>query len=118
VTILKAGEFKTSDYRKAIPDHVKIQVVLNELREAAFLGVPCWLLDAEVDATDLRFDHRPPLQDRDYDADAGDFIPPQNDPTHLEVLRSKPRRPSPPRAPTPGTGRTIATCRAPRPSTI
>jgi hypothetical protein len=35
---------------------------------------------------ELNFDHRPPLCDRPYDTVAGDFIPPQNDPNHIDAI--------------------------------
>ncbi|NEV75537.1 hypothetical protein DYI24_00380 [Rhodopseudomonas sp. BR0C11] len=59
--ILPAGSFRVSDYRKTIPERVKREVI----------------------ARDHDFDHRPPLCDRDYDTEAGDFIPPQHDPAHI-----------------------------------
>jgi hypothetical protein len=87
--ILLAGSFRVSDYRKAIPCAVKLQVLLNFFCDAVIFGgnIPSW------EATELQFDHRPPLCDRDYDTVDGDFIPRQNDPrcivvesiaTHLE----------------------------------
>jgi hypothetical protein len=59
--ILKAGSFRVSDYRKPIPAKVKQAVIARE----------------------FDFDHEPALVNRDYDTEAGDFIPPQNDPKHL-----------------------------------
>lgn len=61
MTILPAGTFRVSDYRKPVPESVKRDVV----------------------ARDYDFDHRPPLCDRPYDTEARDFIPPQNDPAHI-----------------------------------
>lgn len=61
MTILPAGTFRVSDYRKPIPEKVKRAVI----------------------ARDHDFDHRPPLCDRDYDTEAGDFIPPQHDPNYI-----------------------------------
>lgn len=77
--ILPAGSFRVQDYRKAIPDWVKVQVILNLVE--AHLGLP------SLDARELQFDHRPPLIARDYDTNAGDFIPPQNDPDYIFALR-------------------------------
>lgn len=83
--ILPVGTFNVSDYRKAIPCRVKLQVVLD------YIGnMPC---DSEVtmpswDAADLEFDHDPALSFREYDTHAGDFIPAQHDPKFL-VLRGK-----------------------------
>lgn len=59
--ILPPGSFKVSDYRKSIPNKVKLAVI----------------------ARDYDFDHRPPLCERPYDTEAGDFIPPQNDPNFI-----------------------------------
>lgn len=65
MTILQPGTFKTSDYRKPIPNKVKLAVV----------------------ARDFDVDHRPPLNARPYDTEAGDFIPPQHAPEFLEVVK-------------------------------
>lgn len=77
--ILPAGSFRVQDFRKAIPDWVKVQVILNLVE--AHLGLP------SLDARELQFDHRPPLSAREYDTHAGDFIPPQNDPDYIFALR-------------------------------
>ena len=37
----------------------------------------------------MRFDHRPPLEVRPYDTEVGDFIPPQNDPQHIEAITAE-----------------------------
>jgi hypothetical protein len=67
VTILQPGTFRVSDYRKSIPNKVKLQVI----------------------ARDHDFDHRPPLCDRPFDTELNDFVPPQNDPDHLfAILRA------------------------------
>ena len=64
--ILQPGEFNVSDYRKPIPNRVKLKVAARE----------------------HEFDHRPPLCDRPYDTEAQDFIPPQHDPEHIEMIRA------------------------------
>jgi len=55
--ILKPGTFRVSDYRRPIPAAVERAVRKR-----------------------YQLDHRPPLAERPYDTDAGDFIPPQHDP--------------------------------------
>jgi hypothetical protein len=65
MTVLKAGTFKVSDFRKPIPNKVKLEVVARE----------------------FDFDHDPALVNRDYDTEAGDFIPPQNDPKKITARR-------------------------------
>ena len=82
MSILAAGSFRVSDYRKAIPDWVKVVCAIR--------AYPTWVegpLEAWVRS--LRYDHRPPLQDRPYNVDKGDFIPPQNDPDHIEAIHIK-----------------------------
>lgn len=63
MTILAPGSFKVSDFRKAISAPTE-----REVRKR------------------YQLDHRPALTDRPYDTDAGDFIPPQNDPTFIELI--------------------------------
>jgi hypothetical protein len=65
VAILRAGTFKVSDFRKPIPNRVKLEVIARE----------------------FDFDHDPALVNRDYDTEAGDFIPPQNDPKKITARR-------------------------------
>jgi hypothetical protein len=65
MTILKAGSFRVADYRKTIAAKVKQAVIARE----------------------FDFDHDPALVNRDYDTEAGDFIPPQNDPKHIIARR-------------------------------
>jgi hypothetical protein len=64
--ILKPGTFRVSDYRKPIPNKVKLAVM----------------------ARDYDADHDPALAFRPFDTEAGDFIPPQHSAEHL-VLRRK-----------------------------
>jgi hypothetical protein len=61
--ILQPGSFSVADYRKDIDAATKKAVLKR-----------------------YQFDHRPPLQDRPYDTDAGDFIPPQLDPVYIEAI--------------------------------
>jgi hypothetical protein len=63
--IFKAGKFRVSDYRRAIPHKVKLAVIARE----------------------FEFDHDPALLNRDYDSTAGDFIPPQHDPQYIVPRR-------------------------------
>jgi hypothetical protein len=84
-TILLAGSFKTSDYRKAIPCAVKLQVLLNHVYAIDKVPAKIGLLVPSWQASDLQFDHRPPLCERDYDTRDGDFIPRQNDPAYIVV---------------------------------
>lgn len=88
--ILDPGTFKTSDYRKAIPDWVKVAAAIRLFASKHLLGVDGVLrvtADSEIliefPVRDLQYDHRPPLNSRPYDTRAGDFIPPQNDPQHI-----------------------------------
>lgn len=67
---------RTKDRRKAIPVGVKLQCALTALAEA--LG-----LDSD---TRFEFDHTPALGLRDWDEEAGDYQPPQNDP-HFIICR-------------------------------
>lgn len=83
MSILSAGSFKTSDYRKAIPDWVKIVCAIRAM-ERNNMGPDD--LDLIAWVRSLRMDHRPPLQDRDYDLDTKDFIPGQNDPDYIEAI--------------------------------
>jgi hypothetical protein len=53
-----------------------------EYVRAIYPVVPSYNVD------ELEFDHDPALNVRDYDTEAGDFVPPQNDPAFL-VLRAK-----------------------------
>lgn len=71
MTILRAGTFKVSDYRKNIPAMTKVACVLNQDGRCS-----CGL---KLTPDGTQFDHKPALTYRDYDTEAGDFIPPQND---------------------------------------
>lgn len=77
MTLLLAGSFRVSDYRKQIPDWVKVAVAIRLVSDNGLIVIP------EVFARNLEYDHDPALQFRDYDTEKGDFIPPQNDPAHI-----------------------------------
>lgn len=90
--ILEPGKFRVSDYRKAIPTAVKLQVVINQFHrrlvstgeDEGLTTMPATI--EPIDARRLRFDHRPPLEVRPYDTEVGDFIPPQNDPQYIDAI--------------------------------
>jgi hypothetical protein len=84
--ILEPGTFRVSDFRKAIPTQVKLQCLLVAIAKGTIPHQKPRTFEPAVDAERLRFDHRPPLEARAYDTEAGDFIPPQNDPAHIEAL--------------------------------
>jgi len=81
--MLEPGSFRVSEFRKAIPDSVKVQVVLDAIRRGEM-----WVWDKEISATDLQYDHDPGLLNRPYSLEVGDFIPAQNDPAFI-VARLK-----------------------------
>lgn len=90
--ILPAGSFRVSDYRKAIPTKVQILCAVRKFSEAFSIGsdgVKCQDKPLAEWVDSLRFDHRPPLQDRPYDTEKGDFDPPQNDPDYIEAIVDK-----------------------------
>lgn len=82
MTILPAGSFRVSDYRKAIPLAVKLAVVIRQ-KAADEHGVPF----TDTDVGKIDFDHDPALANRDYDTGARDFIPPQHDPEKIVAKR-------------------------------
>lgn len=72
---------KTSDVRKAIPQKVKLEVLVKQAR--------CTVCGERLGAlTDTEFDHRPPLVARPYVIELDDFDPPQNDPEFLEAVHA------------------------------
>lgn len=84
--ILDPGTFDVKLYRKNIPVAVKIACLLRYFRKFLELG-PGVVRDLTgVPANQIQFDHRPPLCDRPYDTEAGDFIPPQWDPSKIEPV--------------------------------
>lgn len=111
MTILPAGTFRVSDYRKPIPERVKRAALIIAARGAwlrlgglilpdtdspdeamAFManqsGFGHWLAEMEAAAIigKIQFDHRPALENRPYDTEARDFIPPQHDPTKIDPI--------------------------------
>ncbi len=121
--LLQPGEFRVADYRKAITTAAKIGAVLNAIRRQAYAQprdkfpyasiagciAPQHLDDVLVSLVGpLQFDHRPPLCDRPYDTEAGDFVPPQNDPDYIEVL-AKPQHDERTFGRTPGAMFTVTT---------
>ena len=73
----------TAHLRKGITPVVKVQVILNQGGRCAASG------EVLTDARKVRFDHRPPLQDRPWNPDADDFDPPQNDPAYIEAIATE-----------------------------
>jgi hypothetical protein len=65
---------RTSEVRKAIPDRVKVLVLLRMLK---------------LDPADVEWDHDPALGLRPFSTVTGDFIPPQLDPAGIVA---RPRR--------------------------
>lgn len=80
--ILPAGTFNVDEKRKTIPLATKLAVVIRQ-KACAPDGVPF----SADDVGKINFDHRPALEQRPYDTEAGDFIPPQNDPAFIEAIR-------------------------------
>ncbi len=90
MAILAPGTFKVSDYRKPIPVMAKLAALVRAIRAEWNKRdlTPDYFSALESAARDgeIQFDHRPPLQDREYDTEAGDFIPPQHEPAHLDPI--------------------------------
>jgi len=80
VTILPAGTFKTSDYRKPITSGLAMRVLIRQGCKDLD-GVPF------TEQEEIQIDHDPPLLRRDYHVEAGDFIPPQHSLEHLFARR-------------------------------
>lgn len=88
--------------RKAIPVAVKCEVVRRQRAHCQECKKPLWPSDP------TEYDHRPSLILRPINPDGTDYLPPQNDPDHIEALhaschqqRTTGRRP--------GASRTITT---------
>jgi hypothetical protein len=81
--ILEPGRFEVGEFRKAIPVKVKLAAALINSITA---GTPSSIEAAINIAYAMEFDHRPPLCERPYDTEAGDFIPAQNDPRYIDAL--------------------------------
>lgn len=84
--ILEPGTFKVSEKRKAIPDWVKVQAVLNAIAAGKLPHQKERTFQPALDARSIQYDHRPPLNARPFDTEAGDFIPPQNDPLFIDAI--------------------------------
>lgn len=70
--------------RKAIPDKVKLEVVLRQEGRCPACGERLGLLSG------LNFDHRPAIINRPVNEDGTDYVPPQLDPEHIEAIHIKP----------------------------
>jgi hypothetical protein len=90
MAILAPGTFRVSDYRKPIPERVKRAAVAWKARAIALDGGDIeGRLSAfgfAVEASRVQYDHRPALENRPYDTEADDFIPPQHDPQRIDVI--------------------------------
>lgn len=75
-----------SGWRKPIPARIKLDVVIRQDGRCAVTGERLGTL------AETEFDHRPPIADREYDADADDTIPPANDPAHIFATRKAPHK--------------------------
>src|SRR5437879_6518273 len=64
-------------FRKAIPDKVKLKVVIRQGGACASCNEKLGKLE------DTQFDHVPALQLRCWDPEAKDTVPPANDPEHI-----------------------------------
>jgi hypothetical protein len=105
--ILAPGTFVVSDYRKNIPAGVKIDALLRFIaRHYDDIGELPEIVN--VPASGMQFDHRPPLQDRPFDTEAGDFMPRQHDPEYIEPL-TKPDHLHRTTGRKPGAERTVTT---------
>lgn len=99
MAILAPGTFRVSDFRKQIPAAVEretlVRSIYQEMRrvqqepdafdKSRHFVLVLW---ASVSSGNVRFDHRPPLQDRPYDTEACDFIPPQHSVDHIEAINT------------------------------
>lgn len=90
MAILAPGTFRVSDYRKPIPERVKREALVWAARRIALDDK-----DPEGDLTKfalqvsrgkVQFDHRPALENRPYDTEAGDFIPAQHDAKFIDAI--------------------------------
>jgi hypothetical protein len=80
-TVLKAGSFRVSDYRRSMPVAVKLQSLWRSIAKG-LLPDP---REVEIDCRELEFDHAPALMYRDLDLITQDFLPPQNDPEFIDA---------------------------------
>jgi hypothetical protein len=79
--VLCAGTFRVSDYRRNMPVVVKLQAMWRAIANGSLPDPK----EVTIACRDLEFDHNPALMVRDYDLDAGDFMPPQNDPDYIDA---------------------------------
>lgn len=76
-------------FRRQIPKSVKSAVLARQEGRCARSGVVIatapfkWPVDV---VAVIDFDHRPPLMQRAWDEEAGDTIPPANDPASIEAV--------------------------------
>ena len=82
MTLLQPGTFTVSDHRKGIPFTVKLAVLIRQqCRDVD--GTPF----TQDDVGAVHFDHRPALESRPFDTEAGDFVPPQHHPDFIFAIR-------------------------------
>ena len=71
--------------RQAMPAAVKLQVVINQECCCKATGEKLGLI------SEVEFDHRPALWEREFDPEArdgqGDTIPPANDPSYIDAIK-------------------------------
>lgn len=76
--------------RPAMPATVKLQVIINQEGRCKATGERLGLI------SDVEFDHRPALWEREFDVAArdgeGDTIPAANDPAYIEAVRKAAHR--------------------------
>jgi 5-methylcytosine-specific restriction endonuclease McrA len=70
--------------RKAIPDRIKLEVVLRQDGRCPHCGERLGPL------TGLNFDHRPAIINRDVNEDGTDYVPPQLDPEFIQAVHEVP----------------------------
>lgn len=70
--------------RKAIPDKIKLEVVLRQDGRCTHCGERLGPL------TGLNFDHRPAIINRDVNEAGTDYVPPQLDPEFIEAIHEVP----------------------------
>lgn len=70
--------------RKAIPDRIKLEVVLRQDGRCPHCGERLGPLSG------LNFDHRPAIINREVAEDGTDYVPPQLDPEHIQAVHEIP----------------------------
>lgn len=66
--------------RRGFTEKIKLQVLLNQDGRSKVSG------ERLGNIADVRFDHRPPLALRQFDTEAWDTIPPENDLAYIEAI--------------------------------